>query len=157
MELVDVLAGLALAVGLVGILVPLLPGTLLVALTLLVWALAVGGAAWAYAAAALVLLALTQVVKYALPGRHLKTQGVPRRSLLAGAVLGVVGFFVVPVVGLVVGFVLGVYLAELQRLGHPQAWPSTKAAMKAVGLALLLELGGALLASTVWLVGAAST
>ena len=31
--------------------------------------------------------------------------------------LGIVGFFVVPVVGLLLGFVLGVYLAELARLG----------------------------------------
>jgi NADH-quinone oxidoreductase subunit E len=33
-------------------------------------------------------------------------------------VLGIVGFFVVPVVGLLLGFVLGVYLAELARLGR---------------------------------------
>ena len=39
--------------------------------------------------------------------------------------LGVVGFFVVPVVGLFLGFVLGVYLAELRRVGAAAAWPST--------------------------------
>ena len=31
------------------------------------------------------------------------------------------GFFVIPVVGLFLGFVLGVYLAELQRVGRAQA------------------------------------
>ena len=59
-------------------------------------------------------LALGAVVKYVVPGRRLKQVGVPTSTLLLGGVLGVVGFFVIPVVGLLVGFVLGVYLAELQ-------------------------------------------
>ena len=46
------------------------------------------------------------------------------------AVLLIAGFFVVPVVGLFVGFVLGVYVAERQRVGGEQAWPSTKAALR---------------------------
>nr|WP_284290737.1 DUF456 family protein [Angustibacter aerolatus] len=52
------------------------------------------------------------MVKYVLPGRRLKDAGVPWWTTLAGVALGVVGFFVVPVVGLLLGFVLGVYLAE---------------------------------------------
>ena len=44
---------------------------------------------------------------------------------LIGALLAFVGFFVVPVVGMLLGFVLGVYLAERGRLGPAQAWPST--------------------------------
>jgi hypothetical protein len=91
------------------------------------------------------------VVKYALPGRGLRTAGVPNRTLVVGGVLGVVGFFVVPVVGLVVGFVLGVYVAELQRLGSTAAWPSTKAALKAVGLSILIELAAGLAATALWL------
>ena len=63
----------------------------------------------------LVLVALGVVVKYVVPGRRLKAAGVPTSTLLLGAALGVVGFFVIPVVGLLVGFVLGVYLAELRR------------------------------------------
>ena len=54
--------------------------------------------------------------------------------------LGVVGFFVIPVVGLFVGFVLGIYLAERRRVGQADAWPSTKAALRAVGLSILIEL-----------------
>ena len=51
--------------------------------------------------------------QYPLPGARIRAAGVPGRTLLAGGVLGIVGFFVVPVVGLLLGFVLGVYLAEL--------------------------------------------
>jgi ABC-type Fe3+ transport system permease subunit len=94
------------------------------------------------------------IVKYAVPGRGLKTAGVPSRTLVAGGLLGIVGFFVIPVVGLVVGFVLGVYLAELQRVGLDAAWSSTRAALQAAGLSLLIELAAGLLAAAAWLVGA---
>ncbi len=62
-----------------------------------------------------------------------------------------------PVVGLFVGFVLGVYLAERTRLGSASAWPSTKASLRAVGLSILIELLFGVLAATAWGVGVAVT
>jgi hypothetical protein len=124
----------------------------------LVWAVVVGQTwGWVAAAVALAILAVGVVVKYLVPHRNLKEYGVPTRTLLLGGVLGVVGFFVVPVVGLVLGFVLGVYLSELQRVGANGAWPATKAAVKAVGLSVLIELGAAVTATSVWAVGAVLT
>ena len=151
----DLLTGLAIAVGLVGIVVPVLPGSLLVVAAILVWAVLVSTATgWVVFAVATVLLAAGAVVKYAVPGRRLKADGVPSRTLLAGAVLGVVGFFVVPVVGLLIGFVLGVYLSELQRVGRDLAWPTTRSALRAVGVSILIELAAGLLAALTWLAGA---
>ena len=69
-----------------------------------------------------------------MPGRQLKASGVPTRTLVAGGVLAFVGFFVVPVVGMFIGFVLGVYVAERAQVGATGAWPSTKAALRAVGV-----------------------
>ena len=103
------------------------------------------------------MLAVGTVVKYAVPHRRIRDAGVPRSTLVAGAVLGVVGFFVVPVVGLFVGFVGGVYGAEALRLGPAQARPATWTALKAVGLSVLIELAAALFAASAWAVGAAST
>jgi uncharacterized protein len=158
MQTEDVLAGLAIAVGLVGIVLPLLPGSLLIAAAVVLWALAVGETVgWVATALALLLLAVGSLVKYLLPGRHLKTQGIPTRTLVLGGLLGVVGFFVVPVVGLPLGFVLGVYLSEVQRLGTAAAWPATRATLKAVGASILIELTAGLLAAMIWLAGAVST
>ncbi len=154
----EALVGLAVLVGLVGIVVPVLPGSVLILGAVLVWSIAQGGAtAWVVFALVATLLALGAVVKYAVPGRRLKATGVPQRTLLLGAVLGVVGFFVIPVVGLVIGFVLGVYLAEAARVGRDQAWPSTKHALKAVGLSVLIELVAGMLAALTWFVGALLT
>jgi uncharacterized protein len=155
MATVDLLVGLAVLVGLVGIVVPVLPGSILILGAVLVWAAASATAVgWVVFALVTTLLVVGGIVKYAVPGRGLKTAGVPSRTLIAGGLLGIVGFFVIPVVGLVVGFVLGVYLAELQRVGLDAAWPSTRAALRAAGLSLLIELAAGLLAAAAWLVGA---
>lgn len=154
----DLVAALVIVIGLVGVVVPLLPGTVLIAAALVGWALAVStGTAWAAAVTGLLVLATGAVVKYLLPGRHLQRHGVPTRTLVAGGVLGVVGFFLIPVVGLIVGFVAGIYLSELARLGSAAAWPATKAALRAVGLAVLIELAAGLVATAVFVAGAVAT
>ena len=63
------------------------------------------------------------------------------------------GFFVIPVVGALVGLPVGIYLAERVRLGADGAWPSTKAALEAVGAGILIELTAALAATCVWILG----
>jgi uncharacterized protein YqgC (DUF456 family) len=148
-----VVVGLAIAVGIVGVVVPVLPGALLVWAAIVVWALAVGSATgWAVLAVATVAIGGAQVVKYLVPGRRLRDAGVPRRSILAGVVLAVVGFFLIPVVGFFIGFPLGVYLEERRRLDrHESAWHSTQAALRAMGLSIVIELAAAVLAAGAWL------
>jgi uncharacterized protein YqgC (DUF456 family) len=154
----EVLVAVAIAVGIVGVVVPLLPGSLLVLGAILVWALDVGTpTGWAVFAVAGLFIAMGAVVKYLVPGRRLKAAGIPTSTLVLGAVLGVVGFFVIPVVGLVVGFVLGVYLSELQRVGSREAWPATVHALKAVGLSMLIEVTAGLLAAATWAAGVTLT
>lgn len=158
MTLLDVLVGIAIAIGIAGIIVPVLPGTLLILGAILVWAVQVGtSTAWIVFAVATVLLAAGTVVKYLVPGRQLKASGVPNRTLLVGALLAFIGFFVIPVVGMFIGFVLGVYVAERARVGGAQAWPSTVGALKAVGVSILIELVAAFLAAVTWVVGVATT
>jgi uncharacterized protein len=148
-----VLVGLAILVGLAGVLLPVVPGLLLCWGAVLVWALAERtAAAWTVLVVATLLFATSQVVKYLVPGRRLRAAGVPWGSVAAGGGLAVVGFFVIPVVGVVAGFVGGIYGAERLRLHtHAAAWPSTKRALQAVGLSVLIELVAGLLIGTVWL------
>ncbi|MCW2559255.1 MAG: hypothetical protein JWP55_3219 [Mycobacterium sp.] len=149
-----VLVALGIAVGLVGILVPLLPGTVLVFGAILVWALFERTTvAWVTLGVVAALLAASLLVKYLWPMRRMKSANVGTLSLVAGAVLGIIGFFVVPVLGLVIGFVLGVYLAELaKRRDQRVAWTSTVHAIKGVALSVGVELAGGLLATVAWVV-----
>lgn len=149
----DLLVATVIVIGLVGAVVQVLPGGLLVGMAVVVWGVVVGGVTgWAAAAVAVVLTGGAMVLKYLLAGRYLRARGVPNRSLAVGAALGVVGFFVIPVVGLVVGFVGGTYLAELQRLRDgAAARRATGHALRATGIAILVELGAALITATAWL------
>jgi uncharacterized protein YqgC (DUF456 family) len=150
-----IMVAVAIAIGLVGILVPLLPGTLLVWAAIAVWAFVVGTtAAWVVLGVVTAILGAGILVKYLWPARRMKAADVSGRTLAAGAVLGVIGFFVIPVAGLLIGFVLGVYLAEFaQRRDQRRAWASTKHAVKGVALSVGVELGAALLATAAWIVG----
>jgi uncharacterized protein len=148
-----VVVGLAIAAGIVGVVVPVLPGALLAWAAIAVWALVVGSAtAWSVLAVATLMIGGAQVVKVLVPGRRLRDAGVPRRSIAAGVVLAVVGFFVIPVVGLFIGFPLGVYVEERRRLGrHESAWRSTRAALRAIGLSIVIELSATVIAAGAWL------
>jgi uncharacterized protein len=152
-SLVEVAVGLAILVGLVGIVLPVLPGTFVILAAVVVWATETGGApAWTVMGVATAFLAVGAVAKFLLPGRRLKA-AVPTPTLVAGALLAVVGFFVIPVVGVFVGFPLGIYLAERQRVGAAAAWPSTRVALRAIGLSILIELAAGTLAAGTWVAG----
>jgi uncharacterized protein YqgC (DUF456 family) len=152
----EFLFGLAMAVGLVGIVVPVLPGSLLIMGAAVLWALEVGGVGpWVVVAVMALLVVTGTVVKYQVPGRELTAQDVSRRTWVLALVLAVAGFFVVPVVGLVLGFVLGVYLGQRRDLGgHGPAWASTRRVLGGVGKGMAIEFTAAFVAVVVWVVAA---
>lgn len=153
---VTVVAALAILAGLAGVVVPGLPALPLCWGGVLVWAIfgGAGPGGWAVFAVATVVAVGGIVVKYLWPGRNLKRTGVPTSSLLAGGVLGLVGFFVIPVIGLLLGFVAGVWAAERLRLGSNRlAWPSTVQALKAAGLSMLVEFLAGLTIGALWVAG----
>lgn len=151
----DVLVGIVVVLGLVGVVVQVLPGAVMIGIAVAVWGLVTqGSVGWTVAILALLLTAAGQVVKYLLAGRYLKRGGVPNLSMVWGGVLGIVGFFVIPVVGVFLGFPLGVYLAERVRLKeHGGAWQSTVVSLKATGLTIVIELLASLLVAVAWVAG----
>ncbi|MGW6818168.1 DUF456 domain-containing protein [Streptomyces sp. NPDC055005] len=147
------LVGLVLLLGVLGVLVPGVPGTWLVWAGVLWWALHMRSSlAWALLVAATGLLLVVQVVKWQLPPRRLRGLGVtPRMAVFAGAG-ALLGFVLLPVVGAVPGFVGGIYLCERLRLGtRGEAWTSVRAVMRAVGTSVLVELFACLLVVAAWL------
>jgi uncharacterized protein YqgC (DUF456 family) len=153
---VTIVAGVLILLGIAGVVVPALPGLVLSWAGVLIWAIFAGGgvARWTVVAIVSVLAVIGLIVKFVWPHRRLRQTGVPMRSIVVGAVFGIIGFFVIPIAGLVIGFVLGIFVAEYVRLANAKdAWPSTKAALKAVGLALIIELFMALTIGFVWVVG----
>lgn len=150
------LLGLVMLVGLVGVVVPLLPGTALILAAGIAWAVLVvdGGAMrWVVLGVMAGFFLAGLVLKYALPGRHLAGR-LPRRTLLLGGAGAVVGLFLLPPLGLLIGGVLGIYLAEAHRTGGGAgAWRGTVQVLRAIGISVLAELTAGVLMVATWLVG----
>lgn len=146
---------LLIVIGMAGIVVPAVPGLLLVLAAVLIWSWETGTAlGWAVFAVAVVLWGAGLVLRYAVPERRLRAAGVRRSSLVLAALLGAVGFFVVPVVGAALGFVLGIYLVELAHSrSRADAWASTRSAVAAVVTSMGIEMATAVAIALTWIVG----
>lgn len=154
MELHDVLAGIAVLVGLVGIVLTVIPGLAIQVIAVTIWAFEEGTAiGWVVLGLVIALAAAATILKYLFPHRRLREEGVPGRVLFVAVVVAVIGFFVIPVVGAPIGFILTVYLYERIRRGPERAWPSTKTAVKAVLTSTGIELAGGFLILIVFLAG----
>jgi uncharacterized protein YqgC (DUF456 family) len=152
------LVGLAMLAGLLAVLAPGVPGPLLCWAAVLWWATAVHTAvAWYVLFGSAVVLALGQVLKWLAPGHRLRDAGISRQTLFSCGVCGILGFFLLPVVGGVLGFVGALYVHQRVRLGGRRtALLATRVAMRGIGLAVLAELFSCLVVAGGWL-GAAVT
>lgn len=151
-QIATLLAGVAIVIGVLGTIIPVLPGTALIAGAVLIWAIVVQSApAWIALVVVLILLGGGELLKYVTAGRRISAAGVPNSALIVAGLAGLVGFFVIPVLGLPIGFILALTLLEYSRHQNwPDTWTSTKAALAAVGVMMLIELSTALLSATAW-------
>lgn len=149
------LSGLLILAGIVGAIVQIWPSGPFIAGGILLWAFNVNTPlAWSVFVIALVVLAVAFVAKFVIPGRKLAQSGIPNSTLIAGLVGAVVGYFIIPVVGFIVGLIAVIYAMEYLRLQSPQdAWKATLEALKIVGLSIVIELLAALVATTAWIGG----
>ena len=134
-------------VGLIGIVVPLLPGILLIWSAILFYAMTVDDwtqiTPWIFALMTVIaLLAGTADTWLSLFGAR-KT-GASWKTLLLGLIGSVVGTFIVPILGTIVGYAAGILAGELLRLRDLRA--AVKASIGGVvgwGVGTVLQLVGA--------------
>jgi uncharacterized protein len=148
-----VIVAVVMAIGLLGTLLPFVPGLPLI------WAAALGfgliegfGSVGSVALIAISIVGLIGIAAgVALPARRAGASGAPRSTLAAGTVGGLVGFFLIPVIGFPVGAVLGVLLAEYNRTQRwAVAWASTKAVIVGFGIGILVQLGAGVIMIAIW-------
>lgn len=153
--LVVVLAVVLMLIGLVGVVVPVMPGLVIV------WVVSVGTTLWAGTDAAGWALALVLTLLFAsgtaatvvLPTRQGRRGGAPATSLAAAAAGAVIGFFVIPVAGFLLGAAGGFLLAEQHRIGDwAAALSSLGRVLRAYGTGVLVELVLGVLMIATWAV-----
>lgn len=138
---VTIVVGLAYIVGLTGIVMPVIPGSITILIGSLVWAFVLGGWTWLAFALIAVFSIAGMICSYVMTGRRLKQNDVPTWPILVGVIAGIVGIFVIPFLGLPIGFILGLYGSEWYRRRNAKlAWESSWIAIKAFGIGVMLEL-----------------
>jgi hypothetical protein len=146
---------LIMLVGLAGMILPLLPGLVLVWLGALIYGLAWGFGTWGpWLFAWITVLTIfgygLDVLLTHLGALH---TGASWQALLAALALGVIGFFVIPVAGALIGVVLGLFLVEFyRRKDAAQAWQTTRGALLGYLLGFGLQVTIALTIIGLWVV-----
>lgn len=139
-------------VGLAGVVLPVLPGSLIVWLatagTLLLHR--ADGVAWTLTVVLALLGVVGSIAQVALPART-GVKDVPASSTLWALAGAVVGFFVLPALGFVVGAMAGLLVGERQRLGDwAPAWSSALRLARSYGIGVLVDLVLAIAMVLVW-------
>lgn len=153
--LTAVAVGLVMLGGLVGTLVPVVPGLAVIWLAGVVHGLLSGwdGAAWALLVALTLLAVAGQAASILLPARGATAQGATREGLVGGVLGALLGSILLPVLGLPIGAVLGVLVAERLRTGDmATAWRVTKGVLVGVGVGAALEFSAGVLMVVSWVV-----
>jgi len=148
-----------MAVGLLGIVVPVLPGLLLIWGAAVVYGLLIGFSTTGWVVVGILsMLAVISVIKSIVIPRRAAAQSGASIWAQIGAVLGgVAGFFLIPVLGLVIGALAGLLAVEVLLKGNwDEAWTAAIGTAKGFGISALIDLVLGLLMITFWSVWAAT-
>jgi uncharacterized protein len=146
----EIVLALVMLLGLLGTVIPYFPGVLLILAAALVWVFA-GDGSWLVVLGMAAVGVAGMVFETVLPLRATASGGAPRWVFAVGLLGVLVGFFVIPVVGALVGGPLAIMLAEFLRLRDVDAaWRSTKGALKGIGLGILVEFLAAFVMIAIW-------
>lgn len=148
------LVGILMAIGLAGVIIPMLPGLPIIWGAALLYGLTTefGSLGWTAMAAITVLAALGIGASFVLPERAGAASGASRSTRLFAGVTGVVGFFVIPIIGFPIGACAGVLLAQYRETADlSEATRATVNVLKGFGVGMIAELGAGLAMVLVWL------
>lgn len=155
--IITLISAALIGVGAIGIIYPILPGSFAVLTGILLWGLVIRGPEgwWTLGLAGTIMIA-GMLAQFLLTGKTLKQRAIPNRSILIGGICAVIGMFLIPVVGLFVGFAAGLLASETHRTSGNinSALASTGAALKSMGIGMLLEFAAALTAGTIFTIAA---
>lgn len=140
--------------GIIGIIVPLLPGIILIYLAVLtyVWAYGMETLGWASFIIITLIALVTGTSDLWMSLLGAKSGGASGRSLIYGAVGAIVGSFFAPLIGTLIGYAGGILLGEYQKRGDwAAAWKASAGGLAGWGVATAVQLGGGLVILAIFL------
>lgn len=148
-----VLVGFAMLAALLGAIVPAFPGIILAWFAALVFGLVVGfdPAGIAFMTVITAVAVANYVAMVRIPQKTTEARGAKRSSVVAGAVGAIVGFFVIPIIGFVIGGAAGVFAAEwYSKRDTSAALASTRGVVLGFGVSTLTQVAAGVLIAIVW-------
>ena len=151
--LLVIVVAVVMVIGVAGTVLPILPGLWVIWLAAVAYGVLAGfnTGAW-FAMAVITVLAIVGTASaFYLPQRSAASVGVPWWGQLIALGFAVAGFFVVPVVGAPLGFVVGILVTTIVKERHiPGALGATWATLKAMLLASGVQFAVGLMMMAVW-------
>ncbi len=148
-----VAAAVVMVIGLAGIIVPVIPGLVLILAVAVVYGLMVGFSTlgWIVLAVMGAIVAASFVKGLIIPKRTSEASGASGWAQLGALIGAVIGFFLIPVVGVIVGALAGVLGTEfLLKKDLSAAWTATKGMAKGFGFSVLIDLVLGLIMIATW-------
>ncbi len=134
--------------GLIGIIIPLLPGTFLIWLAVLLYVLGNGMEVIGWGSFIFItIIALgTGTSDWWMALLGAKTGGASGRSILFGIGGAIIGSFIFPLIGTIIGYAAGIIFSEYQKAGDwDAAIKASVGGLAGWGLATAVQLGGGIL------------
>lgn len=153
------IVGVTLVIGLCGVVLPVVPGLVFMWAAGLFYGFVVGWSAIGVGVmVALTLLTIAGFVTGILiPQKAAAESGASGMAQLGGLVGAIVGFFVIPVFGVIVGALAGLLIVEyLRNDDWALAWIATKGTARGFGLSILIDLALGMVMLMLWALWAAT-
>lgn len=145
--------GVLLVIGLCGVVLPVAPGLVLMWAAALFYGFAVGWSSIGVGVmVALSILVMAGIVTgVVVPQRAAAESGASGMAQLGGVIGAIVGFFVIPVFGVIVGALAGLLIVEYARNDDwALAWAATKGTARGFGLSILIDLALGMAMLVLW-------
>ena len=154
-----VIVAVAMVLGLFGVVLPVLPGLVLIWGAAVVYGLIVGfnTIGWVVIAILSALTVVSIVKGFVIPRRAAVDSGASTRAQVGAVVGGLIGFFIIPVFGLIIGALAGLVLVEYQLKGDwNAAMTAAKGTARGFGISVLIDLCLGIVMIVTWSIWAAS-
>jgi uncharacterized protein len=157
---VDVAVGVLMVIGLVGTVLPFVPGLPLIVVAAFIWVIADGAdrGQWLVFTVVAAVAVGALIASSVIPARRASKAGANGWVLALGAVGLLIGAIVIPVVGALVGWPLGVFVGEWLHTGDPGvAWKTTRETIVGLGISTAIQLVAGVICVGVWGVAAVTS
>lgn len=130
-------------VGLVGVIIPILPGIFMIWLGVAVYVWrdnfeTLSIATFLFISFIVIFAGLSDIW---LPLFGARKSGAAKRTLFTGLLGAIIGSFIIPIVGTIVGYAVGVLLGEYhKRRDWDAAWHASKGGLAGWGIATIIQL-----------------